>query len=80
MNEEYNYRIGERPNKKGLYLISESRSGCNKREYTYRDYEYLKILVERFERLRVFTTRYRLLKQAKEMIEKRIKDEVKIEE
>jgi len=79
MNEEYGHRIGERPNKKGLYLISESRSGCNKREYTYRDYEYLKTLVERFERLRLFTTRYRILKQAKEMIEKRIKDEVKIE-
>ena len=77
--EEYNYRIGERPNKKGLYLISESRSGCNKREYTYRDYEYLKILVERFERLRLFTNRYKILKYAKEKIENHEKGELKIE-
>ena len=79
MNEEYNYRIGERPNKQGLHLISENRSGCNKIQHTYRDYEYIKMLVERFERLRLFTARYRLLKYAKEKIENHEKGELKIE-
>lgn len=67
--KEKNHRIGRWEGKEGLYLIADRIGLYYKEEIIYRDLDFLKVLVSRFESLRFFTSRYHDCKKAIEMIE-----------